>query len=249
MARKSRSQDNNIYIDSSKVRIYPCGNRADYGKLDNLNLEQNIIKPHNTITDINSYVISGLNLSMTRQEGTNTYTFTLHPGEGVINGYYFKVLSEISFDKTWVIDYLHPDRKYIIFLRCVMTAKQVSNNTIYEIRSDNTTLEFTGISLDFEMNFFEPYLDNGLYLKLGYVYNKAASSTIIDIGLVNEPTISKFYTNNMRIDINSATNLADEDINNKSFEDYLNENFILDDGELITFQEVPEIIDQDLIGE
>ena len=69
-------------ISSTGIKIYPASNRNQTNDpLARLNIEQNLIKTNNNITDINSYVISGLNISR------NNNNFSINTGECVINGY------------------------------------------------------------------------------------------------------------------------------------------------------------------
>ena len=81
-------------IDSNIFNIYPASNRAAENDFKaRLNIEENLIKTNNSITDFNSYVINGLELS----KNTNN-ELIIGTGECVINGYYIHINQAITTD-------------------------------------------------------------------------------------------------------------------------------------------------------
>lgn len=73
-------------INSSNIRVYPTASRSpDIDYCSNLNIEQNIVALSNNITDYNSYIINGLDLTVISKD--NNYFCALNFGKFICHGY------------------------------------------------------------------------------------------------------------------------------------------------------------------
>ena len=102
-------------INSNIFSIYPASNRSATGDFKaRLNIEENIIKANNTITDYNSYRVNGLDLKSVNSE------LHIKPGRCVINGYVIDIKDSIAISQTIVADTI-----YYVYLSLSPRAKIV----------------------------------------------------------------------------------------------------------------------------
>lgn len=142
-------------IASDSFEIYPAANRApgcDYKA--RLNIEENLIKANNNITNNNNYVVNGLKIKVTNITQNNS-TFTISPGECVINGYNIKIKDSISLSNNQNINC------FIYFNLASQTKVVQSGNTDIDItevvafdQSDSMSDTFIGdgITTTFTLN-------------------------------------------------------------------------------------------------
>ncbi len=79
------------YIESNNIRVFPSSKRDDaYDRNARLSSEQNFINLVNRLTNIDSFVIEGLEPSVTNS------TLTITKGSCNIHGYLFSLLSDVE---------------------------------------------------------------------------------------------------------------------------------------------------------
>lgn len=113
-------------IDSENIKVFPSTNRNN--DTDSIYLtEENIISLVNRFTGGNSFVIDGLQLS---EDGT-----TLSAGSCCINGYYFKILNDVTITET----------TGTVFYAQISTTTE----TFTELDGIDNNSEYTGLNFNF----------------------------------------------------------------------------------------------------
>lgn len=129
-------------ITSDKFNIYPASNRAYNSDFKaRLNIEENIIKTNNNITNYNSYVVNGLELS---KDSNNK--LIISNGKCVINGYSIDILESITTNIA-VSNNAQYLELYLTPLTKTVTMNNLSQNITELILSDlqgTFTDNFTG---------------------------------------------------------------------------------------------------------
>lgn len=217
---------------SNEIQIFPVSNRlsgessasiSEYGKLGKLNIEQNIIKPYNSILDNNKIRLSGENITI------NKSTLFLPESEYLIDGYYIKIQSATYVDlKSYVPTPSTHNINYNIYIQLKLSTSSISQNlSIAELDGKDIGGKYTGIDLIITTEFL---VDNATTynLLLGQIEykNSTWSKDITPNELINY----KFTFNNMGIDMTGISGLSSDSPNN--INDWLENNFIIDDGEI-----------------
>lgn len=213
--------NNNNLISSANIKIYPASNRDPAtDPLARLNIEQNLIKVNNNVTDYNNYVVNGLGLSRLENQ------FTLNSGECVINGYNIELTTSETFTIT------PSNNIYYIYFQLNMQNKTATlNDTSYVIKELNSADTngndgyFNGLKLIYRTS----ELTDGSYLLLGkVVYNNGWQN--IDLGIRE----GKINANKTVINIDGSFTGISKDTTAKStyLVDFLKNDFIIDDGTL-----------------
>lgn len=119
----------NFFIDSDKIKIYPTGKRAaEYGYLDITNTESNVVSLNKYLTHIDSYVISGMTLSVSGN------TVTISAGKAIYKGYYVELLENVSITFT-----RQSGSTYLIYLKLNIQPTTISFKD-YRNNVDNISL-------------------------------------------------------------------------------------------------------------
>ena len=197
-------------FNSNELKIFPTSKRND--KIDRnarLTSEQNLVSMINRLTDQKSFVIDGLNI----EKGSDG-TFTLSDGSCNIYGYYFKFTftagkKQLSFGAL-------PDGSKL-YLHLSIDTNVINNIAFTELSGtdDEQSNLYTGLELITSQNTETDNADN-YYLCLA----EYKSGTFIN----SSSRTLKFNINNVYIDssIGSRT----------SMNDYLSNDFIIDDGDI-----------------
>lgn len=199
-------------IKSNNIKIYPTASRTmemDYGA--NINLEQNIVGLSNDIVDYDNYVV---NCNIT----TSNNQLEIVKLECIYKGYSIKINNFVVFsgDLTNIegqslylsanieaIDQQHPDILYI--------------NGYDDNESDPNVSVYTGVELN---------------LSSSSVSNSLCIGTITNLGfIINTNALSKFKGNTIQLDIDKTQGLTEHNYSG-SFEDWINNDLIIDDGEI-----------------
>lgn len=208
-----------MYINSNNIKVYPTAKRDD---TSNLITEKNITDISNNITDINSYIVSGFDCEV---NGDNT-GFILYGGKCVVNGYYITLRGAGSDnakpEETILDNYSFTNANYAVYL----ALDNYDGNVLNGVDDDNypgtDDPMYTGAILGFG-NIEESIL-NKPHIILAQVNNTGD-------GLVIIPKNKKINANLTAIELDAKSNLVKNNYKG-TFEDWLLNNFILDDGEI-----------------
>ena len=214
-------------FNSSTIKIYPAANRnASYDYSANLNTEQNITNLSNNIVDYKNYIISGLNLdiqAVTEDSETVEYLM-VSPGKCCIQGYNIEITSKNSYIKTIAVS---RTPKLVYLSIDISSHVLTSGNKITQLDGydDETTNTYTGLSIGL-YDQHPTSFDNVLYLG-AISYDSVKNKWVI----IPEVKGKKIKANNTQIILNQTTGLVKDSFNG-SFENWLKESFIIDDGEI-----------------
>lgn len=220
---------------SSELRIYPAANRnASYDYFANLNVEQNITMLSNNLTDYHSYIVSGLDLQVEDiEENSETKKYlTLTGGKCVVNGYNVEIKS-VENIKIQELD-TSSDYTYNVYLKlnCIESVVSQGNTMTQLVGYDDENTElYTGVDI-IVVDAHTDLPDN--ILSLGIV-NHIGSLWYIQ-PLSKE---KKFSANNTYIELPFDSGLVGNSNNtdfNGTFINWLENNFIIDDGDISSSQ-------------
>lgn len=226
---------------SSDIKIYPAANRDDF--LGRLNLEYNITSLINRLTDEQSFIIDGLGVIY----GSNE--ITIKPGECNIGGYFIKLLN----DYTQAYD-VQSGNSYVVELRLQYSKdKELGNIKISELVGDDkpvisngeTINYYNGLSVEIseltDDSDLKPHPSGGVSDNPYYVLPIALLNPSSDSadGQSNKAATQLNYKIRYNLDfievtpqkINSSLSTNDSK-STTLFEDWLNKDFIIDDGEI-----------------
>lgn len=219
---------------SEDIKVYPVSNRvlgnngstiSEYGYLESLNLEQNIVKPYNSILD-NTKV----KLSNTEMEVDKNMLF-FPAGKYLISGYCIEIKDPVSIRlDNYLPNIPATSISYNIYLQLTLVETNINNGfTITEIDGVDNNSEFTGVELLITTNTVND-TDLVSVLLLGTLIYQNETWEI-------QPNLDnrfKFKFNKMGVDLSSITELYDANQGApNNVEDWLDNSFIIDDGEII----------------
>lgn len=219
---------------SEDIKVYPVSNRvlgnngstiSEYGYLERLNLEQNIIKPYNNILDNTKVKLSIAEMEVDK----NTLFFPT--GKYLINGYCIEIKDPVSISlNNYIPNTPTINISYNIYLRLTLIETNINNNfTITEINGVDNDSRFTGVELLITTDTLND-TDLASVLLLGTLIYQNETWEI-------QPNFNnrlKFKFNKMGVDLGSIIGLYDTNQNiPNNIEDWLNNSFIIDDGEII----------------
>jgi len=221
-------------FNSEDIKIYPVSNRvlgnngstiSEYGYLESLNLEQNIVKPYNNILDNTKVKLSILEMEVNK----NILFFPI--GKYLINGYCIEIKEPVNISlNNYIPNVPTVNISYNIYLRLTLRETNINNGiTITEIDGIDNNSGFTGVELLITTNTLND-TDLVSVLLLGtLIYQNETWE--IQTNLNNR---FKFKFNKMGVDLSNITELYDTNQGTpNNVEDWLNNSFIIDDGEII----------------
>lgn len=226
---------------SSDIKIYPAANRDDF--LGRLNLEYNITNLINRLTDEQSFIIDGLGVIYGSDE------ITIKPGECNIGGYFIKLLNDYT-QATGI----QSGNSCVVELRLQYSKdKELGNIKISElVGNDTPTISngetinyYDGLSVEIseitDDSNLKPHISEGASGNPYYVLPIALLNPSSDSA--NEQSYKAATQLNYKIrynldfievtpqKINSSLSTNDSK-STTLFEDWLNKDFIIDDGEI-----------------
>lgn len=211
-------------FDSNIIKIYPAANRSEAS--GRLNIEQNIVNIVNRLTDTNSFIINGLNITVVDNK------YELSAGECNINGYFVKILNKCKLDETVA------DNKVICLDLYVENKLIDTNYTVQQCSgtdSADNTPKYSGVVVSLKTyssdDDYKPGPDkesSPTYYRLPICHYKTDSIKKLNDSIkynINKTFINNITTNTGLTKVNT-TNIT----NNNTFEDWLKNDFIIDDG-------------------
>lgn len=216
----------NNNFESDDIKIYPAANRNT--SIGRLNIEQNIVNVINRLTDIKSFVVDGLNLTDNRDG-----TFTLSSGTCNINGYLINIVKDYT---------LSIDLSRTKILRLSLNYNTVSVDNSYTIHqctgtdlSDGSKSYYTGLVLDTvsysSTNDLLPYTSSSAYI-LPIAKINSPSNTIQKLNDSIRYNINNTFISNLQTSTGLTKTNISEVVSDNTFEDWLKNDFIIDDGEI-----------------
>lgn len=224
-----------LYFNSDDIKVYPAANRdpkKDFGAT--LNLEQNIIKASNNITDYNDYIISGFELSI------DNGSLKIDPKSGetysrcVIKGYTIDIDS-YTYDLSNLDTSTEPDIYLCMKKLESVTIRKRENNTditvgeVIQLNGQDSNDVYTGIFLIIGTTPPNTAVSGDVesFIKLGtlkYENNVWAVSAT--------SWTPKININNTKINANQLDSSISSTQEAMKFEDWFENYFIIDDGQL-----------------
>lgn len=209
-------------IKSQNIKIYPTANRTltnDYGA--NISLEQNITGLSNNIVDYDSYAVSGsLDIAVESSK------IKINSCKCVLKGY---SISIDAFDTQYPTSpaTLNPSDMYYLYLYLDGPYLDPDNNNVKRLlATDNLEMEYEGVKLIIQDTEYTGSYD----LYLGYMYYNQDTAQWEFKN--NEFIYRKFDGNNIQIELEAADGLTKNQIFSGNLSDWLQDNFILDDGDI-----------------
>lgn len=226
---------------SSDIKIYPAANRDDF--LGRLNLEYNITNLINRLTDEQSFIINGLGVTYTENK------LTIQQGECNIGGYFIKLVNNYEMNGN-----IESSKQYIVNLKLQYSKdKEISDIKISELVGDDTPVTsnntkinyYNGLSVEVNEITGNPNLKphipkteggNPYYVLPIALLNPSSDSADSQSNKVATQLNYKIRYNLDFIEvtpkkINSSLS-TDNSESTVLFEDWLNKDFIIDDGEI-----------------
>jgi len=217
-------------FNSSEIKIYPAANRkVDYDYSANLNTEQNITALSNNIVDYPNYIVSGfdINVQTIVEDNVSKDYLTISDGVCVIQGYNIELKTLAGYAKILVLNPSDYSSAQTVNLELnLSTFTILQGNTMTQIdgydNDDPNNPIYTGISVSLSSS-----QDSG---------NNKLSLGIIGYDSVNSQWLTvlsakgkKIFANNTQMELANTSGLTDNNFNG-SFEDWLKNAFIIDDG-------------------
>lgn len=223
-------------IGSDKIKIYPVSNRkivndsgdiSQYGFLEKLNIEQNIIEQKNNLVDSRNYFIdTAINLK--------SNTLVINSGRFVLNGYIFTLNKPINISLSAYVD--TANISYWVYFTINLIDKGVKYNqsiTLNQKQLDGSDTVL-GIYNGLELNISDIYpelnpSENTYNFPLAILHYDGTKgwSLFKDNNLYN-----KVRFNNMLLDLDASKGITK--VNGTQVADnWLKENFIIDDGDIV----------------
>lgn len=226
-----------FYINSRDVKVYPTAFRNDaIDRNSRINSEYNITSLINRLTGRDSFVISGLEKIVNNE---------IESGELNILGYYFNITSKISINDITASPKNNDIIRFKIHIKpnTITTGTDITFNElagsdtyqgIDESKLDKSKYE--GLAIDLinssEYNATQPSINNdtdGTYGYLPIFKYDGSTWNFIETSKLTYNS-SQICIVNQNLSDNGLSNTSDTF--NKSLEDWLEENFIIDDGEI-----------------
>lgn len=233
-----------IYLKSSNVKVYPTAFRNDvFDRQSRINSEYNITSLVNRLTGRDSFIISGLDKIVNNE---------IESGELNILGYYFNVMSRISINDLTASPKNNDIIRFKIHIKPTtitsgteITFNELAGSDTYQ-GTDEAELnesKYEGLAIDLinssEYNATQPSINNdtdntdldkrGTYGYLPIFKYDGSTWNFIETSKLTYNS-SQICVANQNLSGNGLSNTPDTF--NKSLEDWLEENFIIDDGEI-----------------
>lgn len=226
-----------IYLKSSNVKVYPTAFRNDaFDRQSRINSEYNITSLVNRLTGRDSFIISGLDKIVNNE---------IESGELNILGYYFNITSKISINDITTSPENNDIIRFKIHIKPTtitsgtdITFNELAGSDTYQgtDKSELIKSEYEGLAIDLinssEYNATQPSINNdtdGTYSYLPIFKYDGTSWNFIETSKLTYNS-SQICVVNQNLSDNGLSNTPDTF--NKSLENWLEENFIIDDGEI-----------------
>ena len=216
------------YIKSKNINIYPASARSN--SIDRLNIEHNMINIVNRLTDIDSFIISGLDVQISDNK------IMIVPGACNIHGYYVSIKNENNASYNTGID----AKAGVVQLELTFNTTTILDTAAIQLTGTDTDTvddsEYTGLSIDVaNTSTITPTTNtntNTWILPIAQIIKKDNSYEIKKLN-----NILKLDTRSIKVSQDSQAQTQFSAISKKAWTDLtsLNDlltNFMIDDGEL-----------------
>lgn len=124
------------YIKSKNINIYPASARSN--SIDRLNIEHNMINIVNRLTDIDSFIISGLDVQISDNK------IKIKPGACNIHGYYVSIKNENNnpYDTGIAAE------AGVVQLKLTFNTTPILDTAAIQLNGTDAAGEYTGLSID-----------------------------------------------------------------------------------------------------
>lgn len=212
------------YIKSENINIYPASARSN--SIDRLNIEHNMINIVNRLTDIDSFIISGLDVQISNNK------IMIMPGACNIHGYYVSIKNENNDPYDTGI----AAKAGIVQLKLTYNTTIILDTAAIQLSGTDDSGEYTGLSIDVantaNVDIAPTTNDNTWILPIAQIIKKDNSYEIKKLN-----NILKLDTRSIKVSQDSQAQTQFSAISKKAWTDLtsLNDlltNFMIDDGEL-----------------
>ena len=212
------------YIKSENINIYPASARSN--SIDRLNIEHNMINIVNRLTDIDSFIISGLDVQISNNK------IMIMPGACNIHGYYVSIKNENNDPYDTGI----AAKAGIVQLKLTYNTTLILDTAAIQLSGTDDSGEYTGLSIDVantaNVDIAPTTNDNTWILPIAQIIKKDNSYEIKKLN-----NILKLDTRSIKVSQDSQAQTQFSAISKKAWTDLtsLNDlltNFMIDDGEL-----------------
>lgn len=212
------------YINSENINIYPASARSN--SIDRLNIEHNMINIVNRLTDIDSFIISGLDVQISNSK------IMIMPGACNIHGYYVSIKNENNDPYNTGIDV----EAGVVQLKLTFNTTTILDTAAIQLTGIDDGGKYTGLSIDLantsNVNIAPTTINNTWILPIAQIIKKDNSYEIKKLN-----NILKLDTRSIKVSQDSQAQTQFSAISKKAWTDLtsLNDlltNFMIDDGEL-----------------
>ena len=212
------------YINSENINIYPASARSN--SIDRLNIEHNMINIVNRLTDIDSFIISGLDVQISNGK------IMIMPGACNIHGYYVSIKNENNDPYNTGIDV----EAGVVQLKLTFNTTTILDTAAIQLTGIDDGGKYTGLSIDLantsNVNIAPTTNNNTWILPIAQIIKKDNSYEIKKLN-----NILKLDTRSIKVSQDSQAQTQFSAISKKAWTDLtsLNDlltNFMIDDGEL-----------------
>lgn len=212
------------YIKSENINIYPASARSN--SIDRLNIEHNMINIVNRLTDIDSFIISGLDVQISNNK------IMIMPGACNIHGYYVSIKNENNDPYDTGI----AAKAGIVQLKLTYNTTLILDTAAIQLSGTDDSGEYTGLSIDVantaNVDIAPTTNTNTWILPIAQIIKKDNSYEIKKLN-----NILKLDTRSIKVSQDSQAQTQFSAISKKAWTDLtsLNDlltNFMIDDGEL-----------------
>lgn len=212
------------YINSENINIYPASARSN--SIDRLNIEHNMINIVNRLTDIDSFIISGLDVQISNGK------IMIMPGACNIHGYYVSIKNENNDPYNTSIDV----EAGVVQLKLTFNTTTILDTAAIQLTGIDDGGKYTGLSIDLantsNVNIAPTTNNNTWILPIAQIIKKDNSYEIKKLN-----NILKLDTKSIKVLQDSGAQTQFSAISKKAWTDLtsLNDlltNFMIDDGEL-----------------
>lgn len=212
------------YIKSENINIYPASARSN--SIDRLNIEHNMINIVNRLTDIDSFIISGLDVQISNNK------IMIMPGACNIHGYYVSIKNKNNdpYDTGIAV------KAGVVQLKLTFNTTVILDTAAIQLSGTDDSGEYTGLSIDVantsNIDIAPTTNDNTWILPIAQIIKKDNSYEIKKLN-----NILKLDTKSIKVLQDSEAQTQFSAISKKAWTDLtsLNDlltNFMIDDGEL-----------------
>lgn len=235
-------------FNSNSIQVFPIGLRSQFYNYGGDMLSEKLIADisNNVVdSDKKNYIINGLEIGVDNTTIPNKYYLTLNSGVAIISGYRFEIEDEFTMPEIELTPSAQGDVVYYIYLSANIKSKTVH---LRDASNDISTQIFNLDGIDFNTNhdFSDIDISNFEYTGLSLIIEKRErqGEYLLSLGtitftssneyLINNAKHYKFRLNNLAITTDKSDGLVNQGVGIKkqSVGNWLNNSFIIDDGEI-----------------